>query len=99
MGREWLATDDSGTRLSLDNLSTQKWLDGHYAGLAICVEWLNEKATGLFAQRKTNEAVEMQRLADKLDGELRPKMLKRAQEHRDEFPSDLQERKESSNDK
>lgn len=91
MSKKWIATDEFGQRLSLDNFSTQKWLDGHTAGLDVCVNWLCEKATALFAERKTQEAIAMQKLADEMQSTLRPQLQKRADEHRQEFPSELPE--------
>lgn len=89
MSKEWIVTAESGVKLNLTNLSTQKWLDGHYAGLDTCVEWLNEKATALFAQRRIDAAIAMQELADQMNADLRPKMLKRAQGHADDFPVEI----------
>lgn len=39
---------DDGTRWSLDNLATQKWLDGHAPGAERAVGWLVDEATRLF---------------------------------------------------
>lgn len=82
-----LLTDEEGTTYSLDNLATQKWLEGHYSGLDQCRNWLEQKATALFSQRKRDKATELQDLADELKRELRPLMVKRAEEHEKEFPS------------
>ena len=86
MSRETILTDDEGNKYSLDNLATQKWLDGHYSGLDDCCAWLDQKATALFSQRKRQQATEMQELADEMKKELRPKMVKRATEHEAEYP-------------
>ncbi|HTG95765.1 MAG TPA: hypothetical protein VL866_24405 [Pyrinomonadaceae bacterium] len=87
MSRETLLKDDDGEVYSLDNLATQKWLDGHYSGLDDCCAYLEKKATQLFSQRQRDKAVELQNLADELKKELRPAMVKRAKEHEVEFPS------------
>ena len=87
MSRETLLKDGEGHTWSLDNLSTQKWLDGHYSGLDDCCAYLEKKATQLFAQRQRDEAVKLQNLADELKKELRPAMVKRAKDHKHEFPS------------
>lgn len=89
MSRDTLLKDDDGHVYSLDNLGTQKWLDGHYSGLDQCCEYLEQKATQLFAQRQRNKAVELQNLADELKKELRPAMVKRAKEHEREFPPEV----------
>lgn len=87
MSRETFLKDEDGEVYSLDNLATQKWLDGHYSGLDQCCVYLERKATELFAQRQRDKAVELQNLADELKKELRPQMVRRAEEHEREFPS------------
>ena len=87
MSRETIATDKDGVRWSIDNYGTQKWLDGHCSGLDGCVDWLNSVASTLFSQRKVDEAIALQNLADRMRDSLRPEMVKRAQEHEKEFPS------------
>lgn len=91
MSRDYILTAEDGTRYSLDNLSTQKWLDGHYSGLDQCCEWLNDRANSLFASRETDAAIALQRLSDDMRQELRPKMIKRADEHRREYPPEVSE--------
>ena len=66
-------------------------LDGHYGGLEECAAWLGARATELFQRRKTNEAVAMQQLADQMVEQLKPAMVKRAEEHATEFPYELPE--------
>lgn len=90
MSRDTVVTDGEGNRYSFDNLSTQKWLEGHYRGLDDCADWLNSEATLLFGKRKTQEAVELQALADRMRASLRPEMVKRADVHAQEFPSKLE---------
>ena len=90
MSRDTLLKDEQGNVYSMDNLATQKWLDGHYSGLDQCCLWLENKAAMLFAQRKREQAIELQNLADELKRELKPEMVKRAQEHRVEFPAELE---------
>ena len=90
MSRETLIRDSNGDVYSLDNLSTQKWLDGHWSGLDQCCLWLEQKATELFGQRKREQAVELQNLADEMKKELRPQMIERAAEHAKDFPSQLE---------
>ena len=89
MSRETLVKDDEGNIWSLDNLSTQKWLNGHYSGLDQCFEWIERKAADLFAKRQRDKAIELQNLADELKRELRPLMVKRAEEHERDFPSEV----------
>lgn len=88
-----LLKDGHGNVYSMDNLGTQKWLDGHYSGLDQCCLWLEEKATALFAQRKREQAIELQNLADEMRKELKPEMVKRAQEHRAQHPAELERAK------
>lgn len=90
MSRDTILRDNEGNTYSLDSLATQKWLEGHYSGLDECCGWLEEKAATLFRLRKRNEAAEMQNLADELRRELRPKMIKHAEEHEREYPWQLE---------
>lgn len=90
MSRETLLRDDDGSVYSLDNLATQKWLEGHYAGLDECKGWLEEKAIKLFQERRREEANAMQALADEMNSDLRLTMIKRAEEHERKFPSQIQ---------
>jgi len=90
MSSDTVLKDSHGNVYSLDNLATQKWLEGHYSGLDECCGWLEEKATLLFRMRKREQAVEMQSLADDLRRDLRPQMIKRAEEHEAEFPPKLE---------
>jgi hypothetical protein len=89
MSREILLKDNEGHTWSLDNLSTQKWLDGHYSGLDQCCAYLEQKATKLFTERQRDKAIELQNLSDELKRELRQQMVKRAKEHEREFPSEV----------
>lgn len=89
MSRDTVLKDAEGTAYSMDNLATQKWLEGHYSGLDECCGWLEEKATALFRARKREQAIEMQSLADELRGDLRLRMIKRAEEHERDFPYEL----------
>jgi hypothetical protein len=91
MSRDVLLRGDDKHVYSLDNLSTQKWLNGHYSGLDQCCEYLERKATQLFAQRQRDKAIELQNLADELKRELRPLMIARAEEHEREFPSEVKD--------
>lgn len=87
MSRETFAKTDDGVIYSIDNLSTQKWLEGQPVGLDACVNWINEKAAQLFIQRQTSESLAMQSLADELKETLRPALEERAKTHKVEFPS------------
>lgn len=86
MSRETIVTDEEGNTYSFDNLSTQKWLDGHWSGLDQCVQWLDQQAMVLFGERKRERAVYLQTLADEMEEDLRPRMIQRAKEHAEEFP-------------
>lgn len=91
MSRDTILKDADGGTYSLDNLATQKWLEGHYSGLDECCGWLEEKATMLFRARKREQAIEMQSLADELRRDLRPLMIRRAEEHEREFPYEVKQ--------
>jgi hypothetical protein len=86
MSRDIILKDDEGVRYSYSNLKTQGWLNGHSSGLDKSVEWLLERAATLFRERKHEEAVKLQRLADDMAKELRGPMELRAKEHEREFP-------------
>lgn len=75
MSRDVILTGEDGDTYSLDNLATQKWLNGHFSGLDQCCEWLDRKAAALFGQRKRDEAVALQNLSDELKQQLRPLMV------------------------
>jgi hypothetical protein len=99
MSRETLLKDNEGNVWSLDNLATQKWLDGHYSGLDQCCKWLELRANELFSQRAHDKALYLQGLADQLKQNLRPEMVKRAKEHEQEFPPQLTESTASATSK
>jgi hypothetical protein len=90
MSRDTVLKDAEGNVYSLDNLSTQKWLEGHYSGLDQCCQWLELRANELFSQRAHEKALYLQGLADQLKQKLRPEMVKRAKEHEKEFPPELE---------
>jgi hypothetical protein len=88
MSRDLLLTDkETGDVYSFSNLSTQKWLEGHYSGLDGCVGWLMSESVELFKHRKDQEALAVRRLADRMKEALESAMRKRAKEHEIEFPT------------
>jgi hypothetical protein len=90
VSRDSLLKDENGIIYSLESLSTQKWLEGHYSGLDQCCQWLDQRATLLFNERKRDDAIRLQNLVDEMKRDLRPKMVKRAEEHEREFPSQVE---------
>ncbi len=93
MSQDTLLKDTHGNVYSMDNLATQKWLEGHYSGLDQCCEWLEQRATVLFNERRLDQAVTLQKLADEMKSDLEPQMIARAQEHEKEYPSQLKRAK------
>lgn len=95
MSRDTLLTDEEGNEYSLDNLATQKWLEGHFSGLDECCNWLEIRANDLFKQRAHDKALYLQGLSDQLKQKLRPEMVKRATEHEKDHPWWLNEAEEA----
>jgi len=93
MSRDTILKDKDGNRYSYDNLSTQKWLDGHRPGALAVVAWLREKAVDLFRQGKDDAAVQLRKLAEDATKEVIPKLEAQASEHLVEFPIQLEKSK------
>lgn len=91
MSRDTILRDEDGNRWSLDNLSTQKWLEGHAPGAKKVSEWLREKAVELFTRGEDKAAIEMRTLAEDVLTRLIPEFQKYAERHAQEFPSQLTE--------
>lgn len=82
-----------GTRYSLDNYGTQKWLDGHEQGALAAVKWLQDLAVKRFADRQDKDALMIRGFADKMAAELLPQLTQRAAEHQKMYPYELEPEK------
>lgn len=86
---DWTAKASDGITYDLEHLSTQKWLDGHVSGLDAAVGWLNNEAVRKFQARDTKDALALQVLADRMLNEMRPVLLKAADAHHKDYPSEI----------
>jgi len=86
MSRDTLLRSDDGTVWSLDNLSTQHWLEGKVAGAEEAIGGLYDHAVELFANRKDTEAFAMRKLADELRDSLLPRLRSASKQHETDFP-------------
>lgn len=86
MSRDTILTAPDGTRYSLDNLATQKWLDGYAPGATQVIGWIRQRAAELFENGKDAEAVAMRSLAERVTKELLPQIRQRALDHERDHP-------------
>ena len=86
MSSDTILRDPEGREYSLDNLSTQRWLDGHEPGLDLAAGWLREKAVGLFRQGRDEEATRLRKMADEMQAEISASLRARCADHQREYP-------------
>jgi hypothetical protein len=80
----------TGQRWSMDNLCSQKWLDGHVSGAKQVAHWLvHERATQLFRDGKDDEARIVRDLAKLVLANIVPELERAAQQHKLDHPSEL----------
>jgi len=82
-----LRDPEDGAVWSLDNLSTQSWLDGQSVGAEAVVMWLKERATLLFAKEQDERAKWLRDLANEAKAEIVPRLKENALRHEREHPS------------
>lgn len=86
MSKPWRATDvEDGTLYDLDNLSTQRWLEGHVPGAETAAGWLRQQAVKLFEAGDDEQAVFLRDMANKMLVDLIPKLRIAAATHDKEF--------------
>lgn len=89
MSRDTILKDEEGNLYSFDNLSTQRWLEGHLPGVELAVGLIRDRALKAFAAKKDTEAIALRNLADEILAELTPKVKLRAAEHEKNHPYEL----------
>jgi DNA-binding GntR family transcriptional regulator len=89
MSRDTILKASDGTRYSLDNLATQKWLDGHAPGAERVAGWLTGQAIEAFRAGRDDEASLLRRLAARIQEELIPQLRQKAKDHEIAHPFDL----------
>ncbi len=91
MSRDITLTDPDGVRYSYERISTQNWLNGHVPGMEAAAGWLRERAVVLFRNGNDTAAVNLRKLADDMERELKPDMQKRIDDHYRDHPEVLDE--------
>jgi hypothetical protein len=86
MSRDVTLTDPDGGKWSLENLSTQRWLEGHAPGAEAVIAWMHEEAVRLFRERKDEQAKMVRDLAGKASAAMVGDLRIRAQRHAEEHP-------------
>ena len=86
MSSDTILRDSEGREYSFDNLSTQRWLDGHESGLDLAAGWLRERAVGYFRQGKDEEATRLRKMADEMQAEISASLRLRCATHQREYP-------------
>ncbi len=89
MSSDTILKAPDGTRYSLDNLCSQKWLEGQVTGAEAVAAWLLNESVERFRQRKDDEAHELRNLADRINKELVPKLTKAASDHETKYPHEF----------
>lgn len=89
MSRDMKLTGDDGSHWSLENLCTQKWLEGHSEGAKTVTAWLIDRAVQAFRVGKDEDARFLRALADLVMKEVVPNLQERAKEHAREHPERL----------
>lgn len=82
----WTAVDNEGATLDLDNLATQKWLDGQCVGCDAVMAWLRMEAVKLFEAGDDAKAKELRDLAARLPREVKTELAQAAARHSKDHP-------------
>jgi hypothetical protein len=93
MSRDTPLKAPDGSRYSMDNLATQKWLNGHIPGAEQAIGWLKEEAVSLFRQGDTIKAIYLQGLAKRLADEVLPGLIKNREIHERDYPYEIEKGK------
>lgn len=89
MSSDTILKDEQGVRHSYDNIKTQGWLNGQPIGAQAAVNYLREKAVGLFRNGKYDEAIAMQKLATEVLEKVVPGLEDAAKIHEITYPEEL----------
>lgn len=90
MSSDTILKAPDGKRYSLDNLATQKWLDGHVPGAEQVEGWLRHEAGERFKNGRDDEASMLRRLADHVRDKIAPEMRRKAENFELEHPFELE---------
>ena len=85
MSKPWIAHDDEGA-LDMDNLSTQRWLDGHVPGAEAASNWLHSEAVTLFQRGDDKNAALLRDVAVRMLKEVTEKLEVNIKRHEREHP-------------
>ena len=99
MSSDTILTAPDGTRYSLDNLATQKWLDGHVPGAEVIAGYLRGQAAEKFTAGRDGEAMLLRQLADHIRDKIIPAMEERAETNKLDHPYELGASKKRTNNK
>lgn len=86
MSKDSILRSENGTRYSMDNLSTSKWLNGQATGAEKAVVWLRQQAVEKFNAGKDADAVLLRSTADKMAKELVPALTGDARQFENDHP-------------
>lgn len=92
MSSDWIATDQDGEKIDLENLATQKWLEGQYVGVQVAVDRLSSVAAEHFRRGDDKLAHAMRDAATSLKS-LIGELKKNADVHAKVHPFKIKERR------
>lgn len=93
MSRDVHLVDKSGedaTVWSLDNLATQKWLEGHAPGAEYAAAYLTDRASKVFLDGDTKKAEIYRDMAKEILAKLLPELRAKAKKHAEDYPSEVE---------
>ncbi len=93
MSHDFEFSDEDGQLWSFDNLSTQRYLEGHAPGVEAAAVYLQKKAVDLFMKGKDEEARMLRELAKEIVKEVVPELRRHAEQHEKEFPPKVRPKK------
>lgn len=86
MSKDVELKDTDGNAWSLENLSTQRWLEGQAPGAEAVIAWLNERAVTLFREGQDEAAVFLRDLVPEARREVLSRLKLAAEKHAQDFP-------------
>jgi len=91
MSRDTIVKDDQGKQYSLDNLSTQRWLEGQEHGVEIAAKFIKDKSLEAFGRSQDKEALMLRGLADEIVKKLIPELKSKSKQHKERFPIEVKD--------
>lgn len=89
MSSDTILTDPDGGKWSLDNLSTQKWLEGRVACVQDIVTALNSLAGEAFGRQQDERAKWLRQIANEIEEKHLPELQRSVERHKRDYPSRL----------